>query len=202
MKHIKDLATEIQNKSTTQIQAGSSNTTLNTAAADYIGKIFEKLIVLCPAWKTAIDGDATKWSNLYKIELTAALKDVGVKTGEQIKAGLSAVRLEGKPFLPAPGEFARLCTGKTEDGLSHNTAAYTNRDFDTYGQRQICHKRSEEEAKAGLNRISALRASAKLPKLQKEPKSDEKPAIDPDILKKSRLEMAERVKAVKTARKL
>jgi len=128
------------------------------------------------------------------------LKSAGVKTNEQIEGGIEKIRHEGSPFLPAPGQFAKACLGDEGGDLSHNTAAYKNRDFDTYGQRQICHKRSEEEAKAGLNRISALRASAKLPKIEKEPKSDEKTAIDPGILKQSRQEMVDRVKAFKKER--
>ena len=158
MKHIKDLAKITS--STIQTQAGQTSITLSTEAADYIGRIFEKLVVNCPAWKTAVDGDAAKWATLYKIELTEALKMAGVKTGDQIKAGLSAVRLEGKPFLPAPGQFAKLCLGKAEERLSHNSAAYRKKWLEHPGQRQICRKISDASRRSGLERIREIRLAA------------------------------------------
>jgi len=93
-------------------------------AADYVNRVFQKLIAVCPAWKNSADGDPTNWANMYKIELVAALKDAGVTKGEQISKGIAETRQAGKPFLPAPGEFAKACRGGDLKGLSHQTAAY------------------------------------------------------------------------------
>lgn len=97
---------------------------MEAEAGEYINRIFQKLIAVCPAWKTSCDGDTTQWANLYKIELVAALKEAGVTKGEQISKGVAETRKAGKPFLPAPGEFANNCVDGDKSGLSHNTAAY------------------------------------------------------------------------------
>jgi len=81
-------------------------------------------VILCPAWKQAIDGDPKVWGEKYKAEMALALKEAGVTKGEQIKAGLAEFRRKGKPFLPGPGEFAQMCSGSQATGLTHNTAAY------------------------------------------------------------------------------
>ena len=103
-------------------QTGSSE--LTPQAGEYINKIFQRLIVLAPAWKTAIEGNPDAWADMYKAELLTALKEAGVTKGEQISKGVAETRKAGKPFLPAPGEFANNCIGGDKIGLSHNTAAY------------------------------------------------------------------------------
>lgn len=111
--------------------------------------------MICPAWKNSVDGDPTSWADRYKAELAASLREAGVVTGEQIKAGLGALRKSGRPFLPSPGGFAKLCIGKNEE-WQYNTAAYKPY-FGDSSIKRICHKRSQEENDDGINKINQIR---------------------------------------------
>jgi hypothetical protein len=112
------------------------------------------MIVICPAWKASVDGDSTEWADRYKSELSAVLKESGVRSGELIKSGLSNMRKAGSPFLPSPGQFAKYCMGTTDSGLTHRTAAYTNK---FWNRKQLCHKRSAEDKARSLKNIRELR---------------------------------------------
>jgi len=171
MKHINcAMESVIKNQElTTNRQNGQKNLTksrqqgksdVTKEAADYFNKIFRRLVVICPAWKQGIDGDVDSWAADYKQELIAAIRDAGVTRGEQIRYGIEAYRAKGKPFLPAPGEFANLCSQQINfKGLSHKTAAYRKVCVDNPGRRQICHKRSNEDKARIIKNILALRSA-------------------------------------------
>ena len=140
------------------IHHGSNRSVIksNQNDADFINEAIKRLVAICPAWKTATTNPKL-WMKQYRIELTEALIASNITSVEQINKGINSYRKHGKPFLPSPGELANLCNPQTEaNGLTHNTGAYKQWKQPT-GQRQICHKRSHDNKKTGMNKICELR---------------------------------------------
>lgn len=71
-----------------------------------------RLTACAPGWRQAPSGDHTKWAETYKAELFASLVDYKAASREAVGQGIRRWKRMGKPWLPAPGEFAELCRPK------------------------------------------------------------------------------------------
>ncbi len=82
-------------------------------AVEIINRLFAELVAINPAfkqaWPTEREFQATKQQWMM------AFQDAGINSFEQIRKGLKAIRLSPSPFVPAPGEFIRLCRPSPEE---------------------------------------------------------------------------------------
>ena len=81
--------------------------------ATIVNQLFDRLIAINPAFKQA-------WPTEHEFQATKkewvlAFVDSGIKTIEQLKQGLKAVRMNPSPFIPSPGQFIAMCKQGPED---------------------------------------------------------------------------------------
>ncbi len=74
---------------------------------DIVNTLFERVIAINPAFKQA-------WPTEYEFKLTkkewiTAFMDAKLSDIEQIKRGLSVMRMSASPFIPSPGQFIEWC---------------------------------------------------------------------------------------------
>jgi len=94
---------------TTTTSTGDPDRNLSEHDRAIVNEAFTRLVVIYPAWRNAVDGDARLWSKRYRRELALALVDAGVTSVGQIGVGIKSAYATSTDFLPNPGKFARWC---------------------------------------------------------------------------------------------
>ena len=91
------------NQLTTQHQVGARR--VPEQARQMIDKIFENLTASCPVLLTI----SKEQLEILKQQWILGFAENGVKTLEQVKRGMSAVRAKANGYLPSVGEFVSWC---------------------------------------------------------------------------------------------
>lgn len=86
-------------------------------------RFFADLQVIFPAWRQAFP--TTDLLNAAKRQWLEALTENGIRSQEQISAGLRQARASGGDFFPAPGKFIAWCKPTAADfGLPDQRSAF------------------------------------------------------------------------------
>ncbi|EJL80964.1 replication protein P [Pantoea sp. GM01] len=85
---------------------------VNLEAARLVDKLFNQLKLVFPAAEqTALKSDAHETA--AKRQWTAAFAEGGIRTLEQLSAGMRHARASTSPFWPSPGQFVSWCKDST-----------------------------------------------------------------------------------------
>ena len=82
---------------------------------DFVNKTLGGLMANFPAWKNSVLNNPEEYLKSYRRELIQAMQENGVNSDTMIAMGMKRARANGKPFLPAPGEFCEWCQPTPED---------------------------------------------------------------------------------------
>ncbi|MDD9340355.1 MAG: replication protein P [Providencia heimbachae] len=112
---MKSLATAIQQRDSTALQAMSSQVPPKQAvtpqAAQIFNELFKQLRATFPASMANIKTQEDL--NEFRRQWVLAFSENGIRTIEQVNAGMKIARQQEIPFLPSPGQFIKWC--KQED---------------------------------------------------------------------------------------
>lgn len=90
----------------------ASNNVINLEAARLVDKLFNQLKLVFPAAEqTALKSEAHETA--AKRQWTAAFAEGGIRTLEQLSAGMRHARASTSPFWPSPGQFVSWCKDST-----------------------------------------------------------------------------------------
>ena len=87
----------------------STGPTVSERDAKLINWIFDRMLVICPGYKNAVDGDPDAWAGRYKRELVSAMVEANVTRDDQVNQGLKVLRSTTNPFMPSVGQFVAMC---------------------------------------------------------------------------------------------
>lgn len=86
----------------------SSDNVVNIEAASLVDKLFSQLKLVFPAAEqTALKSEAHETA--AKRQWIAAFAEGGIRTIEQLKAGMRQARASTSPYWPSPGQFVAWC---------------------------------------------------------------------------------------------
>ncbi len=112
---MKTLATAIQQRDSTALQAMASQVPPKQAvtpqAAQIFNELFKQLRATFPASMANIKTQEDL--NEFRRQWVLAFSENGIRTIEQVNAGMKIARQQEIPFLPSPGQFIKWC--KQED---------------------------------------------------------------------------------------
>ncbi|MEI9749667.1 replication protein P [Moellerella wisconsensis] len=112
---MKSLATAIQDRNSTALQAMASHSPPKQAvtpqAAQIFNELFKQLRATFPASMANIKTQEDL--NEFRRQWVLAFSENGIRTIEQVNAGMKIARQQEIPFLPSPGQFIKWC--KQED---------------------------------------------------------------------------------------
>lgn len=112
---MKSLATAIQQRDSTALQAMASQVPPKQAvtpqAAQIFNELFKQLRATFPASMANIKTQEDL--NEFRRQWVLAFSENGIRTIEQVNAGMKIARQQEIPFLPSPGQFIKWC--KQED---------------------------------------------------------------------------------------
>ncbi len=112
---MKSLATAIQQRDSTALQAMASQVPPKQAvtpqAAQIFNELFKQLRATFPASMANIKTQEDL--NEFRRQWVLAFSENGIRSIEQVNAGMKIARQQEIPFLPSPGQFIKWC--KQED---------------------------------------------------------------------------------------
>lgn len=115
---MKSLAAAIQQRDSTALQAMASQVPPKQAvtpqAAQVFNELFKQLRATFPASMANIKTQEDL--NEFRRQWVLAFSENGIRTIEQVNAGMKIARQQEIPFLPSPGQFIKWC--KQEDYTS------------------------------------------------------------------------------------
>ena len=115
---MKSLAAAIQQRDSTALQAMASQAPPKQAvtpqAAQVFNELFKQLRATFPASMANIKTQEDL--NEFRRQWVLAFSENGIRTIEQVNAGMKIARQQEIPFLPSPGQFIKWC--KQEDYAS------------------------------------------------------------------------------------
>lgn len=82
-------------------------------AIDVVNQLFEKLILIKPAFKQAWPTERD--FQFAKREWIIAFRDAKINSLQQLKRAIDYFRLSPKDFIPSPGQFIAMCQNKPDD---------------------------------------------------------------------------------------
>ena len=123
MQHVNKLLRGQASTTTTQTGEQRQETEQDR---DLVNQVFQRLTVICTAWKQALNGDhPDQYAKNYKRELLDSLVHSGINDWQMIERGLMTAKSNGNDFLPNPGKFVEWCKLQVEDfGLPSVEEAY------------------------------------------------------------------------------
>lgn len=108
---MKSLATAIQQRDSSALQAMASQSppkqTVTPQAAQIFNELFKQLRATFPASMANIKTQEDL--NEFRRQWVLAFSENGIRTIEQVNAGMKIARQQEIPFLPSPGQFIKWC---------------------------------------------------------------------------------------------
>jgi hypothetical protein len=86
---------------------------MDATTTKIVNELFETLVAINPAFKQAWPSE--REFKATKLQWMIAFEEADIRSFEELRKGVKAIRARANPFIPSPGEFIAMCKLSPED---------------------------------------------------------------------------------------